>query len=81
VLDFTDALMGYGALSAWVQEVSPGGSADRAEPEPGAGDGKLWLKAAWHECKVVALFGIQQSQARLGPDLIRLLMHRELDGR
>ena len=63
--EFADALMGNGAVAAWIQEA---GDVDSdplyVEPDPGVGDGQLWLKEIWHECKIVALFDAAASQVR-----------------
>jgi hypothetical protein len=63
---FTEALMGHGAEASWMEEVDgvDGSKQEVPELEPGEGEGPLWLKAQWHNCKVVALFradGIQVS--------------------
>lgn len=65
--DFTDALLGYGAVAAWIHEAIPPGGEEQPiyiDPEPGVGQGKLWIKAVWHDCKVVALFDEQLSRVR-----------------
>lgn len=70
--DFTEALMGCGAAAAWVQEALRAGEAGApipADPEPGVGRGRLWLKAFWHNCKVVALFDPQLPQVRAAVNL------------
>jgi hypothetical protein len=67
VQDYTDALMGYGAAAAWIQEAAPQSGDDALfydDPEPGMGAGKLWLKEVWRNCKVVALFDGALEQAR-----------------
>lgn len=55
--------MGLGASAAWIQEA---GDVDSdplyVEPDPGVGQGNLWLKELWHECMVVALFDVSLQQ-------------------
>ena len=63
--DFTDALLAFGALAAWITEAVPDEQPLHLDPEPGMGPGALWLKEVWRNCKVVALFpASQDGQAR-----------------
>jgi len=62
---FCDALLGYGAEAAWVEEAVPeGGEEEPIFDDPVQGQGKhflgnrnnLWVRAIWQNCRVVALF-------------------------
>ena len=69
---FCDALLGYGAQAAWVEEAIPeGGVAEPIFDDPVQGRGREWVKAVWHNCRIVALFEPDNNQVhQLGRTIV-----------